>query len=382
MYSYNDVLTYINEADVKFIRLVFIDIYGKQKNISIISDELKDAFQNGIKVDASKILGYKENYNFDLFLFPDPTTLSLLPWRPQTGRVIKLFCDIKKSLTEEFELDCRSILKKAEATAIAQGFNILFKPEMDFYLFKMNEEGEKTKIPYDKASYMDISPEDKGENIRREICLTLLDMDILPENSHHEVGPGQNKINLKYNRPLVSADDTSIFKWVARNVSSQNGLFADFDPKPLENENGNSMLIDIKVDMDSDRQNAFIAGILNRIKEFTLFLNPKVDSYERLQSNNTPKYIKASSENGENLIKTIGGELKLRSPDPSCNPYIAYALLIYAGLEGIALNENLESYDQKNIEIPQNIFDAVKLAKNSNFIKTHLPAEYILKYCK
>ena len=196
-YSSQEVMQYVNEEDVKFIRLAFCDIYGKQKNISIMPGELGRAFEYGIALDASAIGGFGDETHSDLLLHPDPSTLSVLPWRPEHGRVVRMFCDITYPDGTAFECDTRSLLKKAISDAKQAGIDFAFGAEMEFYLFKLDENGEQTKIPYDDAGYMDIAPEDRGENVRREICLTLEQMDIRPESSHHEEGPGQNEIDFR-----------------------------------------------------------------------------------------------------------------------------------------------------------------------------------------
>ena len=192
-----EVLQYVKEEDVKFIRLAFCDVYGEQKNVAIMPNELERAFEHGIAIDASAIAGFGGEVRSDLFLRPDPTTLSRFPWRPESGKVVRMFCDVTYPDGTVLETDTRSILKKAVAEARECGLSFDFGPEMEFYLFKTDEQGEATNIPYDRAGYMSVAPEDKGENVRREICLTLEQMGILPESSHHEEGPGQNEIDFR-----------------------------------------------------------------------------------------------------------------------------------------------------------------------------------------
>ena len=213
---------------------------------------------------------------------------------------------------------------------------------MEFYLFTCDEEGKPTKIPYDSAGYMDIAPDDKGENVRREVCLTLERMGIKPESSHHEEGPGQNEIDFRYSEPLTAADNATTFKAVVNTIAARNGLKADFSPKPLESMPGNGMHINIsaKSEDGNDIMPYVIAGILDHICEISAFLNTTSDSYKRFGSNKAPRYISWSSENRSQLVRipAAGGEYKraeLRSPDPMCNPYLAFAMLIYAGLDGI-----------------------------------------------
>lgn len=184
-YTPQEVIQFVEEEDVKFIRLAFCDVYGRPKNISINSLELERAFEHGIAIDASAIAGFGDETHSDLFLHPDPDTLSVLPWRPEHGRVVRMFCTITYPDGRILENDTRSILKKAIARAAEAGYTFYFGAEMEFYLFKLDDSGEPTKIPYDRAGYMDVAPEDKGENVRREICLMLEQMGIQPESSHH-----------------------------------------------------------------------------------------------------------------------------------------------------------------------------------------------------
>ena len=205
-YSKDEIKQYVVEEDVKFIRLAFCDLSGKQKNISIHPDELDRAFEYGIAFDASAIPGFGDEVRSDLFLRPDSGTLCMLPWRPDHGRVARMFCGIARPDGTPFEADGRQLLKQAIAAAAEMGVTFAFGTEMEFYLFRRDELGEPTKQPYDHAGYMDIAPEDKGENVRREICLTLEQMGIRPECSHHEQGPGQNEIDFRYSEPLTAAD--------------------------------------------------------------------------------------------------------------------------------------------------------------------------------
>ena len=196
-------MQYVREEDVKFIRLAFCDVFGNQKNISIMPEELPRAFEYGIAFDASAIAGFGDETYSDLLLFPEPETLSLLPWRPEHGKVVRMFSSVKYPDGRLFECDTRSLLKKAVEDAEKSGYVFSFGAEQEFYLFELDEKGKPTDRPYDNAGYMDIAPEDRGENIRREICLTLEQMDIFPESSHHEEGPGQNEIDFRYSDALI-----------------------------------------------------------------------------------------------------------------------------------------------------------------------------------
>lgn len=388
MYTESEVLEFVKEEDVKFVRLAFFDVKGKQKNISIMADQLHRAFELGISFDASAIDGFEAPDKSDLFLHPDPTTLSVLPWRPNTGKVCRMFCNIKYPDGTPYEKDCRTLLKNAIKYAKEKyNLSLSFGPEVEFYLFKLNEAGESTKIPFDNAGYMDIAPEDKGENIRRDICFTLESMGIIPEASHHEEGPGQNEIDFKYSDALTAADNTATFKWIVRTRAASNGLYADFSPKPLEGQAGSGFHINVSLSDESKMPNA-IAGILKHAEELTYFLNTTEESYNRLGECKAPKYICWGNQNRSTMIRVPATKkikrLEIRSADPECNPYIAFALIIYAALDGIENNlvppapveENLFANTSKNdIKVLPDTLDlAKKIADESEFVKK------VLKY--
>lgn len=399
-YSAQEVMQYVEEEDVKFIRLAFCDVFGRQKNISIMPQELPRAFEHGIAFDASSVAGFGDEAHSDLLLHPEPDTLMQLPWRPEHGRVVRMFSSISYPDGRPFECDTRSLLKQAIEEAEKYHLRFDFGAEQEFYLFTLDENGKATKIPYDEAGYMDIAPDDRGENIRREICLTLEQMGIRPESSHHEEGPGQNEIDFRYSDALTAADNAMTFQNVARIVAHRNGLAADFSAKPLADRPGNGFHINISVNTGDANAplRAVIAGIMDKIREMTLFLNPTENSYERFGRNKAPRYISWSAENRSQLIRMpalAGGNprAELRSPDPGANPYLAFALLIHAGLGGIAVaqplpeavNSNLYTADPdllRNLrQLPGNLEDARKAARESDFIKFRIPAAILDAYC-
>lgn len=397
MYDIATILEYVKEEDIKFIRLAFIDIYGKQKNVSIMPHELEKAFKYGISIDSMAIDGFESGYKSDLFLFPNPDTITILPWRPREGRVIRMFCDIKYPDGKDFICDTRKLLINAIDEAKKNDLEFHFGSEIEFYLFKADEEGTSTGIPYDNAGYMDIAPDDKGENIRREICLMLEEMDIMPERSHHEEGPGQNEIAFRYSDALRAADEATTFKTVVKTVAGRNGLYASFDPKPIINKPGNGYHINFSV--DGGKLESAIEGVLKHIKEITAFLNVSKSSYERLGRLMAPKYISWSKENRSELIRIPFAKdnyirAELRSPDPLINPYVAFTLLIYAGMEGIINNYNLrKSMDvdlnkapdellNKLDKLPNNLEEAKEIARNSEFVKKYIPKELLDNYLK
>jgi len=418
----SEVLRFVKENDVKFIRLAFCDLFGNLKNISIMPDELPAAFEDGISFDAHAIKGFTDVTKSDLLLFPDPVTLSVLPWRPQQGRVVRFYCHIKNPDGSTFWGDSRELLKSVIARLDEKGYVCKVGAECEFYLFKTDENGNPTTIPFDNGGYLDVAPFDKGENIRREICLCLEEMGIKPETSHHEQGPGQNEIDFKFSDALSSADNFMSFKTAVRAIAARNGLFASFAPKPLPDKSGNGLHINLSLAQNgynvfklgnsehSKVTESFIAGILQKTPEMTAFLNPIPNSYERLGSFEAPKYVSWAYGNRSQLIRipAAKGErirMELRSPDPTVNPYIAFALVISAGLYGIennlllpeSLNVDLYKADHYNIinkntfimnkntleklvRLPENLGDALKLAEQSEFVKSILPEEVLSKF--
>ena len=375
VYEKEEILQYVIEEDVKFIRMTFCDVMGRLKNVSIMPDELDRAFAYGISIDASAIAGFGGEVHSDLVLRPDASTLCIL--------------------------DTRAILANAVKEAEQEGLTFFFGPEMEFYLFRLDDTGAATKVPYDTAGYMDVAPEDKGENVRREACLTLEQMGIRPESSHHEEGPGQNEIDFRYADPLTAADNAVTFRSVVSTVAAGNGLYADFSPKPLPDAPGSGMHINLSVKASSgaDVMPQVMAGILNHVYDLTVFLNPVDASYRRLGCRKAPRYISWSSENRSQLIRipAASGEYRraeLRSPDPSCNPYLAFALLIYAGLDGVRAASSLPAPADVNLftapeqvtasyrKLPGMLDEAKQAAHASEFARRYLPESLIAYYTR
>ena len=400
-YSKEEVIQYTREEDVKFIRIAFCDVFGKQKNISIMPYELPRAFEYGITFDASAIAGFGCEMRSDLLLHPEPETLMPLPWHPDHGRVVQMFSSISYPDGRPFCCDTRSLLKKAIADAKKAGFEFTFGAEQEFYLFRLDENGKPTSITCDEAGYMDIAPDDLGENVRRDVCLTLEQMGIRPESSHHEEGPGQNEIDFRYADALIAADNTLTFQRLVKTVAHRNGMAADFSPKPIPDGPGNGFHINISLrPLDDERVfSQMIAGILANVRAMTAFLNPNEVSYKRLGSHKAPMYVSWSHENRSQLIRIPAavGEYRraeLRSPDPLANPYLAFALMIHAGLYGISNNlelcapsdTNLYTADTKTLaayeRLPGTFAEATKLAAASDFIREHIPEEILSIYCR
>ena len=392
-YTVDEVMQFVREDDVKFIRLAFCDVSGRQKNISILPGELQRAFERGIPFDGSALPGFGDEACSDLLLHPDPDTLMVLPWRPEHGKVVRMFSRISLPDGRDFPGDTRSLLQRAVAEGEKLGRSFYFGAEQEFYLFNLDDRGGPTLEPYDHAGYMDIAPDDRGENIRREICLTLEQMGVTPESSYHKEGPGQNEIDFRYSDPLTAADNAMTFRTVVKTVARRNGLYADFSPKPLADQPGNGFHINLSVrsEQSGDDICRMIAGVLDKVREMTAFLNPVEASYARFGQFKAPRYISWSSENRSQLVRIPSGSgpyrrAELRSTDPEANPYLAFALILYAGLYGIRERLDLPMVADLNLykappgildrygQLPGSLREARKLALESAFIRERLPA--------
>ncbi len=403
----SEVKAILEDSDIKFIRLAFCDIFGHQKNIAIMASEIDHALERGVSFDASAIEGFSNVQESDLFLRPDLDTFSILPWRGHDTAVARFFCNITYPDGRPFEGDGRYILRECEKKALAEGYSFLVGPECEFYLFETDENGYATRKPFDRAGYFDIAPLDRGENIRRDICLSLLEMGVIPERSHHESGPGQNEIDFRCSSPLKAADDLVTLRTAVKAISYQNGLFASFLPKPLVGESGSGLHINLSIFENDEnlfsgfpssmnlKASSFLAGVLRRIAEITVFLNPLPGSYSRLGKCEAPSFISWSKENRSTLVrvpaaKDADSRIEIRSPDPSCNPYLAIALLISAGFEGVKDNLALMPPTDKNVfspggrqnlkELPSSLSKAVKAARSSSFVRSVLSDKLVDDY--
>lgn len=393
-----EVLEFVRENDVKFIKLGFCDLFGNQKNLSLMPGELGAAFESGVLFDASAIEGFCDVTHSDLLLFPDPATLTVLPWRPGPGHVVRFYGNLRNPDGSVFARDSRQLLERVIDRCTRMGYGCKIGAECEFYLFKTDENGLPTQNTLDYGGYLDIPPLDQGENIRREICVCLEEMGLQPQKSCHKKGPGQNEIDFQFSDPLTSADNLLSFKSVVKAIADRNGLYASFMPKPLLEESGNGLHINLSLFRNglnvfknapgehSKIGESFIAGILERTPEMTLFLNPNTNSYERLGTFSAPKYASWSHQNSSQLIKIPATgvdkvRMELRSPDPSINPYLAFALILSAGLDGIeqelllppALNEDLYKADESitgNLTlIPDTLEKAMAQAEHSAFVR-------------
>lgn len=377
------VQEYIAENDVRFIRLQFCDIFGTLKNISIMPSQLERAFNEGIGFDASSIRGFLNETESDLLLIPDPSTMCRLPWRPQQGRVVRLFCNIVRPDGTSFEGDCRAMLNKTINKAKEKGYIFHIGPECEFYLFKTDENGSPLQVPHDQATYFDVAPADKGENVRREICLTLDEMGLEVETSHHENGPGQHEIVFRYGDGLKAADDFTTFRTVVKTVAGKYGLYASFMPKPMAGFAGSGLHINVSVKKD-DRDffrdeltkegKSVIAGVLSHIKGICAFSNPLVNSYKRIGSGfEAPSLLNWGCRNRSHLVRipatgSGGSRMELRCPDPASNPYLVFATLIASAVEGIENNLQIDSIDTAQ-RLPSSLIEALEYAKADSLLR-------------
>ncbi len=386
-YSRNDVLSYARENSVRFVRLSFCDIFGQLKNVSISASELERAFDEGIRFDASAIRGFLNIEDSDLLLFPDPETLAVLPWRPtEHGRVTRLYCSIKHPDGTPFEGDARYLLRNLERKLREDGMPMLAGTECEFYLFGLDDSGNPTLSPMDRAGYLDVAPMDKGENLRREISLILEEMGIYIETSHHEKGPGQNEVAFRPSGLLSAADDIITFKSAVKMLAYRSGLYASFLPKPLFDESGSGFHISLSCHRNGgsfdDVRESMAAGILRRIPEITVFLNPVANSYDRLGSFEAPGSISWGTGNRNLLIRMpetaheSAKRLEVRSADPSCSPYLALLLLASAAAEGMRDNLSL-SVIEEGQKLPENLKEAIEKAEDSEFVHSLLPEHLI-----
>jgi len=393
-YTREDIMTMVEEEDVEFIRLQFTDIYGSLKNIAIPSSKLSKALACQCRIDVSSIGDLYRNEEEDMYLYPDLSTFTILPWRPQKGKVARLICDIYREDGTPYEESPRYILKKVIERAAAEGFTLKVNPECEFFLFHTDENGMPTTFTHEKAGYLDTSPIDLGENARRDIVLTLEDMGYDVASSHHEIAPAQHEIDFEMSDVLDAADKLMTFKVAVRTVAKRHGLHATFMPKPRNGVNGSGMHVNMMLYKDgknimtgidknkylSREGEAFMAGILSHIKGMTAICNPLVNSYKRLVPGyEAPSHINWSFTKRNTLMKVYAAKgketmLELRSPDSASNPYLVFAFCMAAGLEGIekgmtapAAMEN-ETVAKETETLPENLNEALtELSKDTLF---------------
>lgn len=403
-YTKEDILRIVKEEDVEFIRLQFTDIFGTPKNIAITSSQIEKALNNQNMIDGSSIEGFTRIHESDQYLHPDLDTFTILPWRPQHAKVARLICDVYNPDGTPFVGDPRGILKRALQRAADMGFDAFnVGPECEFFLFETDENGHPTTKTADEAGYFDLAPLDHGSNVRREICLALEEMGFEIEASHHEVAEGQHEIDFKYADALTAADNIMTFKTTVKVYAQKNGLHATFMPKPIFGINGSGMHVNMSLfkdgknvffDPNGEKQLSslayqFIAGLLAHVQNFSALTNPLVNSYKRLVPGyEAPCYLAWSASNRSALIRIPAARgqstrVELRCPDPSCNPYLALAACLAAGLDGIEkkmqhpaeITENIFAMDQKTREangiasLPGTLIDAVINMESDPLIK-------------
>jgi glutamine synthetase len=365
-YTKDDIFRMVEEEDVEFIRLQFTDIFGTLKNIAITSSQLEKALDNKCMFDGSSVEGFVRIEESDMYLYPDYDTFEIFPWRPQQGKVARLICDVYTPDGKPFEGDPRWILKKTIKEANEMGYRFDVGPECEFFLFHTDDNGLPTTLSHEKAGYFDLGPNDLGENIRRDMVLTLEDMGFEIEASHHEVAPAQHEIDFKYDEALKTADNIQTFKMTVKTIAKRHGLYATFMPKPKFGISGSGMHINMSLATEegknifadengkiglSDDAYHFIAGIMKHARGMSAITNPLVNSYKRLVPGyEAPVYIAWSAKNRSPLIRIPasrgnGTRVELRNPDPTANPYLVLALCLAAGLDGI----------KNKIEVPDSV---------------------------
>lgn len=376
-----DILKRVADENIKFIRLQFTDILGIPKNVSITSDQLSKALDGDLMFDGSSIEGFVRIEESDMYLKPDPDTFVIYPWKTTSeGKVARLICDVYDSENRPFEGCPRACLKRVLQEARELGYEMNVGPEAEFFMFLTDEYGHPTLETHDDAGYFDLAPVDLGEDARREMVLTLQQMGFEIEASHHEVAPGQHEIDFKYADALTTADRIITFRSVVRIIAQRHGLHATFMPKPLYGVAGSGMHIHISLFKDGinafyDREKPdglstvarhFIAGVLHHARGLTAITNPTVNSYKRLVPGyEAPVYVAWSYKNRSPLIRIparrgIGTRIEIRNPDPSCNPYLALAVILKAGLDG--LKKQMDPPDSVDVNIYEMDEEARELA--------------------
>ena len=413
-YTREEVLQMAEDEDVEFIRLQFTDMFGTLKNIAITARELPRALDNEYVVDSSYIAGIAGEKEPDMYLHPDYNTFTILPWRPQQGKVARLLCDIYRSDGTPLEKSPRYILKQVVEMAAKEGYVCEVDPECEFFLFHTDDNGVPTTLTHEKAGYLDISPLDLGENARRDMVMTLEDMGFEIESSHHEKAPGQHEIDFRYAGAMETADRIVTFKTAVRSIAKRFGLYATFMPKPKAGTAGSGMHINISLFQDgknifsdseaedglSQEAKWFMGGIMAHVKGMCAVTNPLVNSYKRLTSGcDAPRDIIWTTKNHNTLLRIpfMRGEdtrIELRFPDPSANAYLTIALCMAAGLDGIAkhLDPGAESArlfaSRTEAEkaaagidhLPDTLREAATFMEEDSFVKMVLGQEFVDLY--
>ena len=354
-YTKEDIVRIVNEEDIEFIRLQFSDIFGQLKNIAVTRSQIDKVLNNQCMIDGSSIEGFTRIHESDQYLRPDLNTFAVLPWQPAMRKTARLICDVYNPDGTPFVGDPRYVLKRTLKRAEQMGYTFNVGPEMEFFLFEADDKGLPTSRTADAAGYFDMAPIDHGGNVRREICLMLEEMGFEIEASHHEVAEGQHEIDFKYENALTAADNIMTFRMAVKTISQMHGLHATFMPKPVFGINGSGMHTNMSLFRDgkniffdpngekqlSKEAYSFIAGVLAHVRGMAAITNPLVNSYKRLVPGyEAPCYLAWSASNRSALIRIPAARgsstrVELRCPDPACNPYLAIAVCLAAGLDGI-----------------------------------------------
>lgn len=404
-FNKKEILRIVKEKNVKFIRLWFCDINGQMKGFAITKEELAGALDEGMGFDGSSIKGFARIDESDMIAMPDPTTFTMLPWRPKEKAVAGMFCDVLNPDGTPYDGDPRYVLKKALQKVAKKGLKFLVGPELEFFIFK----NEKSTEPLDEGGYFDMTTLDAGNEVRREAILTLEKMGVHVEYSHHEVAPSQHEIDLRYDEALKMADIVMLYRMVVKEIAQKNALYATFMPKPIFGQNGSGMhthqslfkgtknvFFDAKDKYHLSKEGkAYIAGILKHAREITLVCNQWVNSYKRLVPGyEAPVYICWARRNRSALVrvpmykpgKEKATRMEFRSPDPACNPYLAFACMLSAGLEGIEKKYKIPPAMERDVYhltddeklqhgidcLPGSLIEAIEIAENSSILKKTL----------
>lgn len=415
-YSKADIIRMVEEENVKFIRLQFSDIFGMLKNVAVTASQIKKVLDNQIMIDGSSIEGFVRIDESDQYLRPDLDTFTIMPWRPMNGKVARMICSVYNPDGTPFVGDPRNVLQRAIQDAQALGYTFNVGPECEFFLFETDEKGQATVQPHDQAGYFDMSPMDHGETVRRDVCLALESMGFEIEASHHEVALGQHEIDFKYADAMTAADRIETLKLTVKTYASKNGLHATFMPKPIHGINGSGMHINMSLFKDgknafydesdplglSKTAYSFIAGLMEHVPGMAAVLNPLVNSYKRLVPGyEAPCYVAWSASNRSALIRIPSARgnstrVELRCPDPACNPYLALAVCLAAGLDGVKrgltppepIKTNIFAMDEQQrkdagiISLPANLKEAIDAMEADELVLStlgnHASSAYLL----
>ena len=405
-YTREEILQMVDEEDVEFIRLQFTDMFGAIKNIAVTARELPRALDNRCMINGEQVAGMDMEKGSDLYLSPILDTFAILPWRPQQGKVARMICDLYFPDGTPYKNSPRYILENVAGKAQEEGYTCYIDPECKFFLFHTDDNGNPTTVTHEQAGYLDISPLDLGENARRDMVLTLEDMGMEVESSHHEAAPAQHEIDFRYGEIRKIADCITTFKMAVRIVAKRHGLHATFMPKPKAEANGSGMHIQFSLIKNgenvfecadrpgelSEEAYYFIGGLLAHSKEMALITNPLVNSYKRLVPGYDAPTELTWTENNQNSLVRIpvtrgeGIRVELRSPDASANPYVVLAVCLAAGLDGIknkitpTKSSNLAAQDQQAEHLPETLKEAIDYFESSSWVKEVLGEEFCRQY--